>query len=285
MTRTLVATGEDGIEGVVPATLYGCLMARLDRDPDARAVAQAAAAIGRRFDTDLLGPLAGLEDAELRERLDTLVADDLLVEQRGDAGVRLRLPPRADPRGRPQQPAARAPPGAARQDRRPAGRGGPRVAEEQPEVLAGHLEAAERFGEAIGFRLAAALRSLQGSSYQEADLHLEPRDLARAADARRPRARRPRAVRARAGGRDADRDPRLDGPGGRGALPARAGDRRARRRRPAAVPGALRAALLPDRQRAVRRRRGDGPREPRARRLDRRPRASSSRPRSSWATS
>ena len=87
MTRTLVATGEDGIEGVVPTTLYGCLMARLDRDPDARAVAQAAAAIGRRFDTGLLGPLTGLGEDELRERLDSLVADDLLVEQRGDTGV------------------------------------------------------------------------------------------------------------------------------------------------------------------------------------------------------
>ena len=172
MTRTLVTTGEDGIEGVVPATLYGCLMARLDRDPDARAVAQAAAAIGRRFDTDLLGRLCGLEEAELRKRLDTLVADDLLVEQRGDAGVTAYVFRHALIREAARNSLLRA------RHQELHGRIAdlliqrPRVAEEQPEVLAGHLEAAERFGEAIGFRLAAALRSLQGSSYQEADLHL-----------------------------------------------------------------------------------------------------------------
>ena len=171
MTRTLVATGEDGIEGVVPATLYGCLMARLDRDPDARAVAQAAAAIGRRFDTDLLGPLTGLEDAELRQRLDTLVAGDLLVEQRGDAGVYMFRHALIREAARNSLLRARHQELHGRIADLLVGR--PGVAEGQPEVLAGHLEAAERFGEAIGFRLAAALRSLQGSSYQEAELHLD----------------------------------------------------------------------------------------------------------------
>src|SRR5689334_23851667 len=64
-----------------PYTTLFRSMARLDRDPDAREVAQAAAAIGRRFDTELLGALTGLGPEQLRTRLDTLVADDLLVEQ------------------------------------------------------------------------------------------------------------------------------------------------------------------------------------------------------------
>ena len=175
MTRTLVATGEDsatGLEGVVPATLYGCLMARLDRDPAARTVAQAAAAIGRRFDVELLAPLTELSEPELLTRLNALVAGDLLVEQRDDTGVvayvfrhaLIREAARNSLlRSRHQELHGRIADLLVQR---------PRVADEQPEVLAGHLEAAERFGEAIGFRLAAALRSLQGSSYPEADIHL-----------------------------------------------------------------------------------------------------------------
>jgi class 3 adenylate cyclase/tetratricopeptide (TPR) repeat protein len=172
MTRTLVATGENGIEGVVPATLYGCLMARLDRDPDAREVAQAAAAIGRRFDTDLLGRLTELGPEELRARLDTLVADDLLVEQRADAGVSAYVFRHALIREAARNSLLRARHQELHSKIADLLVQRPRVAEEQPEVLAGHLEAAERFAEAITFRLAAALQALQGSSYQEADLHL-----------------------------------------------------------------------------------------------------------------
>ena len=175
MTRTLVTTEDGPIEGVVPTTLYGCLMARLDRDPGARAVAQAAAAIGRRFDTDLLAPLCGLSGPELRARLHSLVADDLLVEQRDDTGATAYMFRHALIREAARNSVLRT--------RRQELHGQiadllvqrPRVAAEQPDVIAGHLEAAERLGEAIGFRLAAALLALQGSSYQEAEL-----DLARA---------------------------------------------------------------------------------------------------------
>ena len=175
MTRTLVATGEEtsgGLEGVVPATLYGCLMARLDRDPPSRAVAQAAAAIGRRFDTDLLAPLCGLDEAELRERLATLVAGDLLVEQRDDSGTTAYIFRHALIREAARNSLLRSRHQELHGQIADLLVQRPRVADEQPEVLAGHLEAAERFGEAVGFRLAAALRSLQGSSYPEAELHL-----------------------------------------------------------------------------------------------------------------
>src|SRR5689334_13576781 len=152
-----------------PYTTLFRSMARLDRDPDAREVAQAAAAIGRRFDTELLGALTGLDAEQLRTRLDTLVADDLLVEQRGDDAYIFRHALIREAarnsllRARHQELHGQIADLLVQR---------PRVADEQPEVLAGHLEAAERFGEAIGFRLAAALRALQGSSYQEADLHL-----------------------------------------------------------------------------------------------------------------
>lgn len=168
MTRTLVATRDESVTGVVPTTLYGCLMARLDRDPDARAVAQAAAAIGRRFELDLLADLTGRPEHELRRRLDTLVAGDLLVVQPDGAYMFRHALIREAARNsllraRHQELHGRIADLLMQR---------PRVAEEQPEVIAGHMEAAERFVEAARFRLAAALRALQGSSYQEADLHL-----------------------------------------------------------------------------------------------------------------
>ena len=178
-----------------------------------------------------------------------------------------------------------APSGAARPDRGPAGPA-PARPEEQPEVLAGHLEAAERFGEAD--RLPA-----RGRAAFAAGLVLPGGRACTSAAAISLAERMPEGperdgleLSARVlAGVDADRDARLDRSRGRGALPARAGDRRARRRRPAAVPRALRPAVLPDRQRPVRRRRGDGRGNLELATLDGRRRAWSSRPRSSSATS
>ena len=155
-----------------PTTLYGCLMARLDRDPEARSVAQAASAIGRRFDTDLLAPLCGLSEGALHSRLQTLVAGDLLVEHRDEAGAAVYVFRHALIREAAHNSLLRARRQELHGQIADALIQRPRFADEQPEVLAGHLEAAERLGEAIGFRLAAGLQALQGSSYQEADMHL-----------------------------------------------------------------------------------------------------------------
>jgi len=65
----------------IPETLRDTLMARLDRVPEARAVAQIASAIGREFGYELLALLAPMPPAALHRALDELVASGLIVER------------------------------------------------------------------------------------------------------------------------------------------------------------------------------------------------------------
>ena len=72
----------------VPATLQASLMARLDRLPVAKQVAQISAVIGREFSHRLLTAVAGLPEAQLTRGLEELVASGL-ASRRGvppDAG-------------------------------------------------------------------------------------------------------------------------------------------------------------------------------------------------------
>jgi predicted ATPase/class 3 adenylate cyclase len=68
----------------VPSTLQGSLMARLDRSPTAKAVAQIGAVIGREFSHALLSDVAQMSEATLLEGLEHLVASEL-VFRRGTA--------------------------------------------------------------------------------------------------------------------------------------------------------------------------------------------------------
>ncbi len=83
LTKAVLETGE----AVIPASLHGSLMARLDRIAEAKEVAQIAACIGREFDLALLRAVAE-QPAAVDAALDKLVAAELLF-RRGD---------RADPR-------------------------------------------------------------------------------------------------------------------------------------------------------------------------------------------
>jgi class 3 adenylate cyclase/predicted ATPase len=71
----------------IPATLQDSLMARLDRLPMVREVAQLGAVLGREFAYEMLRALAAVEESLLQERLGQLVGAELLY-QRG-------RPPRA----------------------------------------------------------------------------------------------------------------------------------------------------------------------------------------------
>ena len=68
----------------IPTTLTASLLARLDRSPQMRGVAQIAAAIGRRFSHELISAVAGMPQQELDEALAQLVNAELLF-QHGDA--------------------------------------------------------------------------------------------------------------------------------------------------------------------------------------------------------
>jgi class 3 adenylate cyclase/predicted ATPase len=71
----------------IPATLQDSLMARLDRLPMVREVAQLGAVLGREFAYEMLKALAAVEESTLQDRLGQLVGAELLY-QRG-------RPPRA----------------------------------------------------------------------------------------------------------------------------------------------------------------------------------------------
>ncbi|KLK89915.1 hypothetical protein AA309_28720 [Microvirga vignae] len=73
--------------GAIPVTLNDALMARLDRNPGAKEIAQIASAIGREFSYEMIRAVSDQEDGSLQTSLDQLTQGGLLV-QRG-------RPPRA----------------------------------------------------------------------------------------------------------------------------------------------------------------------------------------------
>ncbi|WP_422000556.1 ATP-binding protein [Reyranella sp.] len=65
----------------VPATLHDSLMARLDRLPEVKRVAQVAGCIGRNFSHRMVAAVAGLPDADLDAALDRLVEAELVFRR------------------------------------------------------------------------------------------------------------------------------------------------------------------------------------------------------------
>ena len=83
LTKAIAETAPEGppLALAVPSTLQASLMARLDRLPAARQVAQIGAVIGRVFSHNLLIAVAGLAEAQLTKGLDELVAAGLMFCQ------------------------------------------------------------------------------------------------------------------------------------------------------------------------------------------------------------
>jgi tetratricopeptide (TPR) repeat protein len=65
----------------IPTTLQDSLMARLDRAPLLREVAQLGSVLGREFAYDMISALAGLEEEALQSGLGQLVVDELLYQR------------------------------------------------------------------------------------------------------------------------------------------------------------------------------------------------------------
>jgi hypothetical protein len=61
----------------IPETLQDSLMARLDRAPRLREVAQLGSVLGREFAHDMISALAGIEEQMLQSGLGQLVVDEL----------------------------------------------------------------------------------------------------------------------------------------------------------------------------------------------------------------
>ena len=84
LTKAVVELAEEGQAGdrigaaAIPATLHDSLMARLDRVPGVKRVAQCAACVGREFHYRTLSSIAGLSPTELELALDRLAQAELV---------------------------------------------------------------------------------------------------------------------------------------------------------------------------------------------------------------
>jgi class 3 adenylate cyclase/tetratricopeptide (TPR) repeat protein len=85
LTRSIMEAGhmaaEEGARVAVPSSLQASLLARLDRLPVGKNVAQIGAMIGRSFAYDLLAVVAALPEARLREGLMQLVESGLVLQR------------------------------------------------------------------------------------------------------------------------------------------------------------------------------------------------------------
>jgi predicted ATPase/class 3 adenylate cyclase len=87
LTKAVLETGSAGAVTTVPGSLYASLMARLDRVPEVKQVAQVAACIGREFTYRLLATVSPLPESELRAALDRLGAAELIFRRGTDRDV------------------------------------------------------------------------------------------------------------------------------------------------------------------------------------------------------
>ena len=156
----------------IPTTLQDALMARLDRLPMIREVAQLGAVLGREFAYEMLRALAGVEEPLLQERLAQLVDTELLY-QRG-------RPPRATyifKHALVQDAAYASLLKSTRQQvhqqvaqmlvaRFPA------TVAAEPELVAHHYTAAGCAAQAVGYWQQAGQRAMQRSANVEAIAHL-----------------------------------------------------------------------------------------------------------------
>jgi predicted ATPase len=76
-----VAQTADVPAALIPLTLYDSMIARLDRIPEVKELAQTAACIGRDFDFRTLAAVAGIGHEALLHALDRLVEADLLFRR------------------------------------------------------------------------------------------------------------------------------------------------------------------------------------------------------------
>ncbi|HEY7491137.1 MAG TPA: adenylate/guanylate cyclase domain-containing protein [Candidatus Tectomicrobia bacterium] len=156
----------------IPTTLQDSLMARLDRLPMIREVAQLGAVLGREFAYEMLRALAGVEEALLQDRLAQLVDTELLY-QRG-------RPPRAKyifKHALVQDAAYASLLKSTRQQyhqqvAQMLEARFPDTVETEPEIVAHHYTEAGCSAQAVGYWQQAGQRAIQRSANVEAIAHL-----------------------------------------------------------------------------------------------------------------
>ncbi len=159
-------------EAAIPATLQDSLMARLDRLPSVREVAQLGAVLGREFAYEMLQALCAVEETTLKEGLRQLVDSELLYH-RG-------RPPKATYTFRHALIRDTAYQSLLRRTRQLYHKQVaqllearfPEVVETQPELVAYHYTKAGLTDQAIDYWQRAGQRASERSAYQEAISHL-----------------------------------------------------------------------------------------------------------------
>ncbi len=153
----------------IPSTLQDLLMAHLDRQQDAKGVAQLAAVLGRRFDFQHLLALSPADEAALRRGLDRLVEAGLITPSGESAGYAFRSALIRDAAYKSLLKSQRQ-----RYHRQVAhhllGLAGDTV--DRPEIVAHHLAEAGLREEALDYWLQAGRRALASSANPEAIAHL-----------------------------------------------------------------------------------------------------------------
>lgn len=167
-----VASGKLKALGI-PLTLQDSLLSRLDRLGAAKEVAQIGAVLGRSFRYEVLAAISEIDEPSLKHHLRRLVAAALL-HQHGE-------PPDATYVFRHALVQDAAYESLLRRRRRRLHDQAaevlltrfPEVGENEPEILAYHLEAGDRRDDAMRFLCAAGKRALGRSAYLEAIRHFE----------------------------------------------------------------------------------------------------------------
>ena len=155
----------------IPARLHAMLAARLDRLGAAKAVAQAAAVIGRQFALPLLRALSPAAARELEPGLAALIQSDIVRLDEGPEGSVYRFKHAllrdaaydsllTKERRTYHAKLARTYPKLA-----------PAVAEEQPEIVAHHASLGGLFTNAVALWNQAGSRAFERSAYREAESH------------------------------------------------------------------------------------------------------------------
>ncbi|MFN0179287.1 MAG: AAA family ATPase, partial [Gemmatimonadales bacterium] len=155
----------------IPASLQEVLMARLDRLPTAREVAQLGSVLGRQFAYEMVQAISAVEDIKLKDGLGQLVGEELLY-QRG-------RPPRATytfKHALIQDAAYQSLLKRTRQHvhdqvARLLESRYPEVVEAQPELLAHHYAESGGTRQAIAYLLKAAQKALRRSANHEVIAH------------------------------------------------------------------------------------------------------------------
>jgi tetratricopeptide (TPR) repeat protein len=161
------------MEQAIPASLQDSLMARLDRSPSAKEIAQIAATIGRRFSHDLLRHVSGYRDAQLRGALDQLLDAELIYCEGSSTQASYEFKHALVQDAAYQSLLKTAQHECHRRIAHALEEHMPDVCSNEPESLGYHYAAGGEHARAFPFFVTAAERALASSASLEAINHLE----------------------------------------------------------------------------------------------------------------